>query len=103
MSNYATKADLKNASSVDTSKFAEKVNPASLQCNLDKLDIDKFKNVLCNISNLKSKVEKLDGDKLALVPVDLFKLSDVVKNDVVKKDLYNAKIKNIEDKNTRYY
>ena len=32
------------------------------------------------------------------VPVDLSKLSDVVKNDVVKKDVYNAKIKDIEDK-----
>ena len=32
------------------------------------------------------------------VPVDLSKLTDVVKNDVVKKDVYNAKIKTIEDK-----
>ena len=32
-----------------------------------------------------------------LVPVDLSKLSDVVKNDVVKKDVYNAKIKNIKN------
>ena len=51
-----------------------------------------------NLSNLKSKVDKLDVDKLVPVPVDLSKLSDVVKNDVVKKDVYNAKIKNIEDK-----
>ena len=47
---------------------------------------------------MKSKVDKLDVDKLVPVPVDLSKLSDVVKNDVVKKDVYNAKIKNIEDK-----
>ena len=39
-----------------------------------------------NLSNLKSKVYKLDINKL--VPV----------NDVVKKDVYNAKVKNIEDK-----
>ena len=56
-----------------------------------------MKNVLSNLSNLKSKVYKLDVDKLVPVPVDLSKLSDVVKNDVVKKDVYNAKIKNIED------
>ena len=31
------------------------------------------------------------------VPVDLNKLSDVVKNNAVKKDNYNAKIKDIED------
>ena len=48
--------------------------------------------------NLKSKVDKLDVDKLVPVLVALTKLSDVVKNDVVNKDVYNAKIKNIEDK-----
>ena len=59
-----------------------------------------MKNVPTNSSNLKSKVDKLDVDKLVPVPVDLSKLSDVVKNDVVKKDVYNAMIKNIEDKIT---
>ena len=47
---------------------------------------------------MKSKAEKLHVHKLVPVPVDLSKLSDVVKNYVVKKDVYNAKIKNIEDK-----
>ena len=47
---------------------------------------------------MKSKADKLDVDKLVLVPVDLSKLSDVVKNNVVKKDVYNANLKNIEDK-----
>ena len=56
-----------------------------------------MKNVPTNLSNLKSKVDKLDVDKLISVPVDLSKLSDVVKNNVIKKDVYNAKIKNIED------
>ena len=57
-----------------------------------------MKNVPTNLSNLKSKVDKLDVDKLVSAPVDLSKLSDVVKNDVIKKDVYHAKIKNIEDK-----
>ena len=57
-----------------------------------------MKNVPTNLRNLKSKVDRLDVDKLVHVPVDLSKLSDVIKNDVVKKDVYNAKIKNIEDK-----
>ena len=74
--NYATKADLKNATNVDTSKLAKKVDLTSLKSNLDQLNID----------------------KLAPAPVDLNKLSDVVKNDVVKKDAYNAKIENIKDK-----
>ena len=47
---------------------------------------------------MKSKVHKLAPDKLVPAPVDLSKLSDVVKNDFVKKDVYNAKIKSIEDK-----
>ena len=59
-----------------------------------------MKNVPTNLSNLKRKVDKLDVDQLVNAPVDLSKLSDVVKNDVVKKDLYNANIKNIEDKIT---
>ena len=54
---------------------------------MNKLDIDKLKNIQTNLSNLKSKVNKLDVDGLISVPVDLSKLSDVVKNDVVKKDI----------------
>ena len=57
-----------------------------------------MKNVTTNLGNLKSKVDKIDVDKLVSVPVDLSKLSDTVKNDVIKKDRYNAQIKNIEDK-----
>ena len=57
-----------------------------------------MKNVPTNLNNLKNKVDKFDVDKLVPAPVDLSKLSDVVKNDVVKKDKYNAKKKNIEDK-----
>ena len=57
-----------------------------------------MENVLSNLNNLKNKVDKLNVEKLVPVPVDLSKLSDVVRNDVVKKDVYNAKIENIEDK-----
>ena len=59
-----------------------------------------MRNVPTNLNNLKSKVDKFDVDKLIPVPVNLSKLSDVLKNDVVKKDVYKAKIKNIEDKIT---
>ena len=77
VSNYATKTDLKNIAHVNTSNFALKTNLASLKTEVDKLDID----------------------KLAPVPVDLSKLSDVVKNDVVKKTVYDklvAKVNNID-------
>ena len=70
LSNYATKADIKNISHVDTSSFALKTN----------------------LANLKTKIDKLDINKLVPVPVDLSKRSDVIKNDVIKKTDYNAKI-----------
>ena len=57
LSNYATKTDIKNISHVDTSSFASK----------------------SNLTGLKIEVDKLDVDKLVPVPVDLSKLSDVVK------------------------
>ena len=63
LSDYATKRDIKNISHVDTSSFALKTH----------------------LANLKTDVDKLDIDKLVSVPIDLSKLSDVVKNDVVKK------------------
>ena len=62
LSNYATKTDLKNITYVDTSRFA-------LKTNLD---------------SLKIEVDKLDIDKLAPIPVDLSKLSDVVKIQLLK-------------------
>ena len=67
LSNCATKADIKNISHIDTSGFQLKTNLASL----------------------KTKLNKLDINKLAPVPVNLSKLSDVVKNDFVKKDVYD--------------
>ena len=66
LSNYATKADIKNISHVDTSSFALKTN----------------------LANLKTDVDKLEIDKLVPVPTDLSKLSNAVKNDVVKKTDY---------------
>ena len=41
--------------------------------------------VKTNLASLKTKVDKLDIDKLAPVPVDLSKLSDVVKMILLKK------------------
>ena len=74
---YATKANIRNIWHVDTSSFA-------------------LKSIL---ASLKTKVDKLDIDKLVPVPVDLSKLSDLVKNDVVKKaacDKLVAKVNNID-------
>ena len=60
LSNYATKADLKNT--VVTSRFAKKVDLANLKSNADKLYIGNLKNVPTDLNNLKSKVDKLDVD-----------------------------------------
>ena len=95
MYNYPTKTDLKNATCVETSKFAKKVYLASLKSNVDNLDIDKLKNLPTNFSNLKSKLDKLNIGILETTRVDLSKLGDVVNNIVVKKFEYNAKVKNI--------
>ena len=65
----------KKCKHVDTSSFALKTNLASLKTEFDKLDIE----------------------KLVPLPVDLSKLSDVIKNYVVKKAAYDklaAKVNN---------
>ena len=72
LSNYTTTVDLNNAKGVDTSDFAEKTNLANLKYDVDKL-IDKLKYVTSNLSNLKSKVGKLNVDKLVPAPVYLSK------------------------------
>ena len=51
LSNFATKADLKDA----TDWFRKKIDLTNLKSDLDKLDIDKLKNVPTNWRNLKSK------------------------------------------------
>ena len=68
LSNYATKADIKNVSNVDTSSFALKTNLANLKTEVDKLDIDKLKSLPKKLLNLETKVDKLDIDKLVPLP-----------------------------------
>ena len=43
-----------------------------------------------NLASLKTEVDKIDADKLKTIPVDLVKLSNVIKNDVAKKTEYNS-------------
>ena len=76
--NYGTKTDIKDISHVDTSSFGLKTN----------------------LSNFKTEVDKLDIDKLKPIPVDLSKLSDVVKNDVAKKTVYNKLVANVGNVDT---
>ena len=69
LDNYATKDDVKNITHID----------------------------ITNLVALKTEVDKIDTDKLKIVPADLAKLSNVVKNDVVKKTDYNTKVTSIEN------
>ena len=69
LDNYATKDDVKNITHID----------------------------ITNLAALKTEVDKIDTDKLKIVPADLAKLSNVVKNDVVKKTDYNTKVTSIEN------
>ena len=78
LSNYATKDDIKNITHVDTSSFPLKTN----------------------LANLKSEVDKLDVDKLKPILTDLSKLSDVVKNDVAKKTDYNKLVTKVDNIDT---
>ena len=72
LSNYATRADLKNATWV-------------IHQNLLEIDLAK----------VKSEVDKLDIDKLGTTPFDLSKLSDVVKNEVVQNAVYDVLVKKV--------
>ena len=75
LSNYATKTDLKNVTHVDVSSFTSKAN----------------------LSDLKTKVDKLDIDKLVPVPNDLPKLSNKVANDLTAKIDFNTLKTKVDD------
>ena len=66
LSSYATKADLKGATRVDTFNLASK----------------------SILAKLKAKVDKIEIERIKTVPVDLSKLSNIMNNEVVKKTVY---------------
>ena len=78
LSNYPTKADIKNISHVHTWSFALK----------------------SNLTSVKTEIDKLDIDKLAPASVDWSKLNNVVTNDVVKKAVYDKLVAKVNIVNT---
>ena len=60
LSYYVTKADLKDALAIDTSRLAS------------------------DLAGLNTKLDELDVDKPRIAPADLSKLSDVLDNYVIK-------------------
>ena len=57
----------------------------TLKSDIDKGDIDKLGKGPSALINLKSTVDKLDAEKFMPVPVDLSKLTDVVKMMLIKR------------------
>ena len=74
LSNYVAKSDLKGLTGIDTLKFAEKAD----------------------LATLKSKVDKIDVDKPKTVPTYLSKLNNVVKNDIVENTRFDIKVNTID-------
>ena len=129
LSSYATKIDLKNVAHVNVSSFASKTNLTRSKTEVDKLDIDKLTplpNDLAKLSNvvkndvakkmennkLVTKVDNIDTTGFVLkITYDTdrsdleIKISDADKkipdtSDLVKKPDSEAKIIEIEKKNT---
>ena len=49
----------------------KKAELASSKSDVHELNIDKFENVPSRLNTMKSKVDKLDADKLKLFPIDV--------------------------------
>ena len=92
LSNYATKADLKNVSHVDVSSFALKSNLASLKTEVDKLDAEKLKTVPVDLGKLSNVVKKTGYNKLVT------KVDNTDTTNFVKKNKYEEDGSDFEDK-----
>ena len=98
--NVKVKLEIKMQTGVDTSKFARKVDLASLKSEIDKLDLDNFKTSPVYLSKLNDSVKtevvkKTVYDEL-VKKVNAIQTSDA--RNVVKKANYNTKIAEIEKK-----
>ena len=92
LSNYATKADLKNVSHVDVSSFALKSNLASLKTEVDKLDAEKLKTVPVDLGKLSNVIKKTEYNKLVT------KVDNTDVTNFVKKNKYEEDGSDFEDK-----
>ena len=71
-----------------------------MKADVDKLDINILTIFPSEMNDFKSKIDKLDVDKLLSVPLDIKKISDVVRKEVVtniKVNKLNKKVKNLEN------
>ena len=69
------------------------------QTNVSQVDTSSFA-LNTNLANLKTEIDKLNIEKSAPLPVDLSKLSNVVKNDVVKKIVHDKSVATVDNIDT---
>ena len=93
LSNYATKAHTKNISYVDTSSFELESKLVSLKTEVDKVDIDKLVPVPVDLSKLSDVVKKTEYDKLVA------KVNSIDASAFVLKTKYETDKSKIENKN----
>ena len=93
LSNYATKAHTKNISYVDTSSFELESKLVSLKTEVDKVDIDKLVPVPVDLSKLSDVVKKTAYDKLVA------KVNSIDASAFVLKTKYETDKSKIENKN----
>ena len=93
LSNYATKAHTKNISYVDTSSFELESKLVSLKTEVDKVDIDKLVPLPVDLSKLSDVVKKTAYDKLVA------KVNSIDASAFVLKTKYETDKSKIENKN----
>ena len=93
LSNYATKSHAKNISYVDTSSFELESKLVSLKTEVDKVDIDKLVPVPVDLSKLSDVVKKAAYDKLVA------KVNSIDASAFVLKTKYETDKSKIENKN----
>ena len=95
LSNYATKADLKNALGVDISKLAAKSDLVSLKVEVDETDTDKLKTVPVDLSKISNVVDN-GVDKKKVQDELVIKVNNIDTNGFILKSKYTADKPNLE-------
>ena len=98
MSNYATKDDLKDAASVDTSNLVTKSDLATLKEEEGKIDVDKLKIVPVDLSKLSNVAKKYVVKKLCIIKKLATKVNAIDTGRFVSKTQYNADKLDLEKK-----
>ena len=88
---------MKEAASIDTSKYSKKADLASLKLNAEKLDINKFQTTPIDLSKGSNVVKNYFVKKIVYHEL-VKKFNAIQTNDLVEKADYNAKILEIEKK-----